>query len=155
VNLYDEFFTITRQLQESEIRYAVVGGIAMAFHDEPRFTRDIDVLVLPDAMGEVRTTLEDIGYFESSEPWTFTDTNITLRRFVKAEGEEYQIVDVLAGHGKGHEEAIEHALMQKAEKGTVRVVRREDLIRMKRQRNSDQDQIDIQQLHDDKNRESG
>jgi hypothetical protein len=32
-------------LDASEIRYLVVGGIAVGFHGEPRYTKDLDVLV--------------------------------------------------------------------------------------------------------------
>ncbi len=42
MNLYDEFFNIIHEFENHDITYAVVGGIALAFHDKPRFTRDID-----------------------------------------------------------------------------------------------------------------
>lgn len=32
-------------LDASEIKYLVVGGIAVGFHGEPRYTKDLDVLV--------------------------------------------------------------------------------------------------------------
>jgi hypothetical protein len=32
-------------LEKNRVRYALVGGVAMAFYTEPRFTRDIDLLV--------------------------------------------------------------------------------------------------------------
>jgi len=41
LNLYDEFFMIIRSFNLAGLKYVVIGGIAMAFHDTPRFTRDI------------------------------------------------------------------------------------------------------------------
>jgi hypothetical protein len=37
MELYDEFFQLIQALNDAGVTYAVVGGIAMAFHDEPRF----------------------------------------------------------------------------------------------------------------------
>jgi len=42
MNVFDEFSHIVRMLEERGLRYALVGGIAMAFYTEPRFTRDIE-----------------------------------------------------------------------------------------------------------------
>lgn len=61
MDLYEEFFAIVRAFQKSGIRYCVVGGIAMAFHDQPRFTRDIDILVIRDQLDGVRQLLQVIG----------------------------------------------------------------------------------------------
>lgn len=38
MDLFEEFFAIIQALDGARIRCAVVGGLAMAFHDEPRFT---------------------------------------------------------------------------------------------------------------------
>jgi len=32
-----------KAFQKKKMRFAVVGGLAMTFYDEPRFTRDIDI----------------------------------------------------------------------------------------------------------------
>jgi hypothetical protein len=32
MNIYDEFFSIIKRLNDANIRYAVVGGIALSFH---------------------------------------------------------------------------------------------------------------------------
>jgi len=43
MNLFDEFSAIVKTFQKKKMRFAVVGGLAMTFYDEPRFTRDIDI----------------------------------------------------------------------------------------------------------------
>jgi hypothetical protein len=47
MELYREFFTIIKALNQKGLDYSVVGGIALAFHAQPRFTRDIDLLAKP------------------------------------------------------------------------------------------------------------
>jgi hypothetical protein len=40
---------ITRQLEDAAIPYMIVGSLASSFHGEPRMTRDIDIVIDPDA----------------------------------------------------------------------------------------------------------
>lgn len=151
MDLFDEFLKLIEGLNEARIPYAVVGGIAMAFHDEPRFTKDIDLLIAEDAIESVRKIFEKVGYFESSAPWTFQSSNLTLHRFMRTQGEDFLVVDILVGHEPQFEEVIRNAIKEDTEAGTVRIARKEDLISMKQLRNSDQDQVDIKRLRNDKN----
>ena len=128
----------------------MIGGIAMAFHDQPRFTRDVDILILPADIEKVRDCLETTGYFESSKPWTFKNTKLTLHRFMKTQGEDYVMVDILSGHEKRHRKIVENALAQKSEFGPVRLAQKRDIIWMKKQRGSPQDQVDIGRLKNEK-----
>ena len=41
-------------LDASEIKYLIVGGIAVGYHSEPRFTKDLDVLVAISAPDHLR-----------------------------------------------------------------------------------------------------
>jgi hypothetical protein len=45
MNVFYEFHKIVKELQNRKIKYAVIGGVAMAFHAYARFTKDIDILV--------------------------------------------------------------------------------------------------------------
>jgi hypothetical protein len=151
MNLFDEFFKIVESFEKIDLKYAVVGGIAMAFHDQPRFTKDIDILVLPEDLEKIATIFEKIGYFESSDPWTFKNTNLTLHRFMKVEGEDFLVVDVLVGNDEKHRNVVKNALEEKSEKGVVKIANKNDLIWLKKMRNSDQDKVDIKRLKNDKN----
>jgi hypothetical protein len=149
MNLLDEFIGIVKALGAAGIRYAVVGGVAMALHDRPRFTRDIDLLIHPDDAARAAAALEPLGYFEASEPWTFASTQLTLHRYVKTQGEDHLVVDILIGAQPRHSQILDAATDQPWSEGTVRVIRKEDLIWMKQQRGSDQDNVDIRKLEDD------
>ena len=93
MNSFDEFRLLTSDLEKANIRYALVGGVAMAFHDEPRFTEDIDIIVFTDDFIKFKDVIKTKGYFESTEPWSFQTIEITLHRFVKIVNEDHMIID--------------------------------------------------------------
>ena len=45
LDLYEELKSLIAALDEHQIDYALCGGMAMAIHDRPRFTIDIDLLI--------------------------------------------------------------------------------------------------------------
>jgi len=53
---------ITKRLSETEIPYAVVGGMAMFRHGYRRFTEDIDILVTKDGLARIHGELVGLGY---------------------------------------------------------------------------------------------
>ena len=63
MNLYDEFFALVEAFEESGIAYAVIGGFAMAFHDEPRFTEDIDILIGSAELERASNILTKLDFF--------------------------------------------------------------------------------------------
>ena len=150
MNIFDEFAEIIKHIEQEKIRYAIVGGVAMAFYEEPRFTQDIDMLLEPNDFEKARRILEQKGYFESAEPWTFKNTPLTLHRFFKAIEHEQMIIDLLVAGNKKHLDIIENALIAKSEHGIAHVADKADIIWLKRQRNSLQDQADIERLEDEK-----
>lgn len=150
MELYDEFFRIVQKLNESKVAYAVVGGVAYSFYVEPRYTKDIDFLIDPGEVGRVVEVLSGLGYFESSAPWTFKASQIELHRFMKTEGEEFMIIDVMMGKDKRYEEILTNAKGLETGVGMVNLASRKDLIWLKSLRGSSQDQVDIEALQNDK-----
>src|SRR5207247_6911703 len=53
---------ITERLEDLEIPYAVVGGLALFRHGYRRFTEDVDILVTPDGLRRAHERLEGPGY---------------------------------------------------------------------------------------------
>lgn len=154
MNVFEEFPKIISAFEDEDLRYALVGGVAMAFHDEPRFTKDIDILLLPEDIAKLEKILSMNGYVESTTPWTFKNVDITLHRFLKIEEKEHLQLDVLTANEKRSKQIIKNALEAESEQGIVRVATKKDLIWMKKQRDSDQDKVDIKKLEDDKNEEN-
>ncbi len=151
MNLYDEFFDLIPYLNKLGARYAVIGGVAMAFHGTPRFTHDVDILLHPDDLHLAKMAFERLNYQESADPWTFPNTKLTLHRFLKVENEDEMSFDILIATESEYQDMISNAVDTASNAGTVRVASKRDLIALKKARFSNQDEVDIQELQDDSN----
>ncbi len=153
MNVFEEFKRLIRELEKQKVRYALVGGVAMAFYADPRFTRDIDLLVESVDFVKIKGILENDGYFESASPRTFSNVAIELHRFLKvAAPVDEMMIDILIAEDDEVKRIIQDALEADSEEGRVMVANKKDLIWLKRTRYSKQDQADIEKLEDDKNR---
>lgn len=146
MNIFEEFQKIVSVMNDNNLKYVLVGGVAMAFHDEARFTRDIDIMLLPGDIEVLANLLPGKDYFESASPRTFKNADITLHRFVKVEGDQYMQLDVLSANMQRTRQILKNSLTAESVYGTVSVASREDMIWMKGLRNSDQDRVDIKRL---------
>jgi hypothetical protein len=147
MNVFLEFHEIVQALEMEKVPYAVIGGVAMAFHSYSRFTKDIDLLTNEGALLQVRAILEKRGYLYAIQPWTFKNNALTLHRFWKGNEADEMIIDVLISCDERHDAIIQNALEAYSEgTGVVRVATRDDLVWLKSQRGSAIDQVDIQNL---------
>lgn len=149
MELYREFFAVIKELNDNHLDYSVVGGIALAFYDQPRFTRDIDFLAKPADLESYEKIFEKLGYVKTTNPMTFSNTKLTLHRFGKGSIEDDQdliVIDLLIGYEERHQKIIERSIVDDSPAGKVRLAQREDLIWMKRIRGSKQDEADIEKL---------
>jgi len=153
MNVFEEFKGIILELEKQKVRYALVGGVAMAFYSEPRFTRDIDILVDIDDFEKAKSLLEKDGYFESASPLTFRNVAIELLRFLKIVApEDAMMIDILIAKDEEVSRIIQNAVEAESEEGRVMLADKKDLIWLKRSRDSKQDQADIERLENDKDR---
>ena len=146
MDLHSEFTHIIRGLNRHRIHYALIGGLALGFYDRPRFTKDIDILTLHSQIGAIRNLLASLDYDESAKPWTFHSSALTLHRFTKIEGTDMVMFDVLAGEKQFHTSILSRARKVRSESGMVKIAEIDDLISLKKLRNSDQDKVDIKNL---------
>lgn len=150
MNVFEEFNRLISTLEKQKIRYALVGGVALAFHTDPRFTQDIDLLVHADDFKRMHKVLADEGYFESAKPWTFSNVAIELHRFLKPmPPDDHMLIDILIANDDMVARIIEDAIEAESDQGNVRIAAKEDLIWLKRFRNSKQDQADIERLENE------
>lgn len=150
MNAFDEFIGIAQSLDAGKIPYAVVGGVALAFHGHARFTQDIDLLVPPSDLAALTAVLADHGYTSFTKPWPLGHSGLVLHRFLKPGSGSEMILDILEAQDPPLQAMIENALTAEGPEGRVKVARSEDLITLKRMRNSIQDQADITRLTDEK-----
>ena len=153
MNIFQEFKWLVSEFDKQGVEYAVVGGVAMAFYTEPRFTRDIDLLVDSNDFEKVKEILEKDGYFESASPWTFHNVAIELHRFLKVVApEDEMLIDILIAKNEEVRNVIRDAVKAESEEGKVMVANKRNLIWLKEARYSKQDQADIEKLEDEKDR---
>lgn len=150
MNVFEEFKRLITEFERHEVRYALVGGVAMAFYAEPRFTRDIDLLVHSEDFEKVKGVLDKNGYFESASPWTFQKVPIELHRFLKATPEDEMMIDILVAKTVEVRRVIRDAVEAESEHGRVVLASKKDLVWLKGLRDSKQDQADIEKLKDEK-----
>ena len=153
MNVFEEFKGIILELEKQKVRYALVGGVAMAFYSEPRFTRDIDILVDIDDFEKAKSLLEKDGYFESASPLTFRNVAVELLRFLKIVApEDAMMIDILIAKDEEVSRIIQNAVEAESEEGRVMLADKKDLIWLKRSSDSKQDQADIERLENEKDR---
>jgi hypothetical protein len=79
---------ITQRLAELKIPYAVAGGMAMFFHGFRRFTEDVDILITPEGLEQVRRHLEGLGYvpvFSGSRALRDAESGVRIEFLVTGE----------------------------------------------------------------------
>jgi predicted nucleotidyltransferase len=68
--LNQDFKEFIQSLNDNGVRYLVIGGYAVAFHGHPRYTKDIDIWIIPEmndcnviykALAEFGAPLRDIN----------------------------------------------------------------------------------------------
>ncbi len=47
--MYPDFKELLSILNDSKVKYLIVGGYAVSFYAQPRATKDLDILIKPDA----------------------------------------------------------------------------------------------------------
>ena len=85
---------IAEKLDQLEIPYAVVGGMALVAHGYDRTTLDVDILVTREGLDALRKSLEGRGYrppFEGSRNLRDTRTGVQI---------EFVVTGAFPGDGK-------------------------------------------------------
>lgn len=147
MDLFDELTRVVAALDASGVQYAVCGALALAIHGLPRATKDIDVLVLADALGDLRIAVRNCGYTIEALPMTFSSSGITVHRFTKLDAGRAIMLDALVADGPlANVWATRQELQFSA--GTIHVVSRAGLITLKLAAARPQDLADIARLQE-------
>lgn len=152
--LLDEFKTITSALNEAGIEYAVCGGWAMAIHGLMRATIDIDLMVLSEDIEAAFFVARANGYDVEGLPLSFDQGAFELRRISKIDKESRELITldfILATDA--YSDVWETREAVDSEFGTMRVVSRDGLIKMKLLAGRDRDLLDIKELEESENKD--
>ncbi len=93
--MYPDFKELLSVFNTHHVKYLIVGGYAVSLHAQPRATKDIDILVKPDAENgqAVYAALANFGApLEGIAPDDFADRDSFFRM-----GREPVAVDILTG----------------------------------------------------------
>jgi hypothetical protein len=143
LTLESELRELVQRFNEAKVEYALCGGMAVALHGYPRFTKDIDFLIPPESLDQARKVAAASGFLDESGRIPFADSDVY--RILKIEGTEYRILDLLVP------KRLDTAAWSQRQwfdwNGLpICSVSREGLVEMKRSAGRDIDRIDIKQL---------
>ena len=79
---------MAQRLDNTEVRYAVAGGMSLFAHGFERFTSDVDILVTREALSIIHERLEGLGYlppFTGSKNLRDTETGVRIEFLIAGE----------------------------------------------------------------------
>lgn len=148
MNLIEELLALVAALESARVPYALCGGLAVAVHGHPRFTKDIDLLVPSVGLERVQATARTCGFVLEGGTLVFgegTPRERTIQRLSKTVRSEVLTLDLLVvGPALAD---VWNARLQSVWRGkTLWVVSRSGLLLMKRLSARPQDLADIDAL---------
>ena len=149
LDIYDELRALTAVLDEQKIDYALCGGMAMAVHDRPRMTIDIDLLIQAESLEKVMGLAAALGYKIRGKDLSFANGAVEIRRVSKIDADSGDLLslDFLLVTPQIRM-AWNSRVESEWEGGTLWVVSRTGLIALKQLRRSGQDLDDIKALEE-------
>ncbi len=154
-----QFIPIFRLLNDAEVRYIVVGGIATILHGYVRATTDVDLVVDLHTLEaeKVIRTLSGYGFKPQApvDPMQFADADQRARWVDEKNMEVFSLfhpdhpgltVDLFARHPIPFESLWSRSILMDLGGTRVRVCSIDDLIEMKRLVGRHKDLADIEQL---------
>ncbi len=145
MNIHEELTAVARALRASEIEYALAGGLAVAVWGAPRYTADIDLVILESDLVRAQEAARLLGYDLAADPMDFAD-GTRIRRVSKVVGAEIMTLDFMLVRADAP--AWANRVAVQLGNTIITVVSREALIRMKVSAGRQQDLLDVAKLKD-------
>ena len=150
-DLFDTLKSLCTLLNDENIDYCLIGGLAVAILAKPRATEDIDLLILieeqqiPSLVGLLKKRFKII---QQKNVMHFK--NATICRTILASPSDEKggivVVDFLLADHDTYRETLRNPLFLTVDGGKIPVARPEGLIKMKELSNRPQDLLDIAAL---------
>ncbi len=96
MNLIDEFTALIAALEHAQVDFAVCGATAMALHGFPRFTNDIDLVILPGDLEKAVAVAKQCGFEGAPESIRLGQQSgrpCEIWRINKFKGEDFLTLD--------------------------------------------------------------
>jgi hypothetical protein len=149
MDLFNEAIAVMQALNEANVDYALVGGLAVGVYTVPRATRDIDLVFRQADWGQVQQILKPLGYEAlDADPMPLAEGKLNLYRLIKIIPieEDVLVLDLLSDAYAPAKLALDGAENIKYKDKTFRLGALAGLIELKRARASEMDLIDLKQL---------
>ena len=158
-DLFDTLKSLCTILNDENIDYCLIGGLAVAILAKPRATEDIDFLVLieerqiPSFVGLLRKRFK---FIQRENVMHFKNATIcrTVLAAPSAEKGGIVVVDFLLADHDTYRETLRNPLSLTVDGEKIPVARPENLIKMKELSNRPQDLLDIAALKEAMNDQS-
>ncbi len=140
-----EFKELLKLFAEHDVRYLIVGGYAVAKYSEPRFTKDLDILVSIDSVNakEVYEALREFGApLENLSPGDFSKEGY----FYQMGRDPLRIDIMMSIPGVEFQDAWKRRETVDLDGLKVNFISLSDLIRAKEAGGRPQDMIDLENL---------
>jgi hypothetical protein len=149
IDIHDELRRLVTKLDERNIEYALCGGMAMAVHQRPRFTIDIDLLIQEESLARTIDVARDLGYNIRGKDLSFANGAVEIRRVSKVDPDSGDLLTLdLLLVTPAVRIAWDSRVQADWEDGTLSVVSPAGLIAMKQLRRSGVDMDDIKALEE-------
>ena len=148
MNLTNEFSALIAGLQEAKFDFAVCGGMAMALHGFPRFTRDLDFLIKSEDLTNAIQAAKKCGFEDEPEMIRLGQQSgrlCEICRINKFEGEDHLTLDLVLVN-PALEDVWKGRVLFEWLGRSLPVVSTAGLARMKLLAGRPQDLVDIQSL---------
>lgn len=147
IDIHDEFRQLIEALAAHQVEYALCGGMAMAIHERPRMTIDIDLLIPAESLDRVISIAREFGYDIRGKDLSFANGAVEKRRVSKIDPSlgDLLSLDLLLVTPE-LQKVWDSRVQPDWEAVRLSVVSRAGLIAMKRLRRSGQDLDDIKLL---------
>lgn len=153
------YLDLFRALNDHQVRYLVVGGLAMNLHGVPRMTMDIDLVLAMDEENLDRfiacaeqmklapvapVNLVDLKNPQQRKQWAEEKHMVAFGLQAPAAGAP--LLDILITPAIDVESALQRAVIQTVQEATICIAAVDDLIALKQAARRHQDMDDIQHL---------
>ena len=145
MKVYSDYEDLFKILNAEKIRYLIVGAYAVMYYSQPRFTKDIDIWIIPELnkVDRIYQALKKFGApLRGIKPEDFEDKNIILQIGVAPVRIDilFNISGISPGKAWKNKKRIRYG------QTPVYTLAKDDLIAAKKEAGRPQDQIDIEKL---------
>jgi predicted nucleotidyltransferase len=143
--IYQDFLELLHVLEKHKVKYAIIGGYAVGIHAEPRYTKDLDLIIDPTLKNgkALLAALDEFGAPINN----LTKEEIAKPGLLYVFGIEPLRVDILNRiKGTSVSKIINRSEKIKLQNTVMSVVSVPDLIKLKKLASRPQDLVDIQKL---------